>query len=102
MTRILYADNDYADIALERAMFAPAGIDVVVAQCKTEDDVIKHANGCRAILLQYAPITARVLAALPDVGIVSRIGAARSRTAPTRGAGTGLYNRRPPSCGVPP
>jgi len=75
MPKILYADNDYTDLELERALFAPAGVDIVVAQCKTEDDVIAHARGCRAILLQYAPITARVVAALPDLGIVSRIGA---------------------------
>ncbi len=75
MPRVLYADNDYADIDLERGMFAAAGIDVVAAQCRTEDDVIAQAKGCQAILLQYAPITAKVLAALPAVGLVSRIGA---------------------------
>ena len=75
MPKILYADNDYSDLGIERALFAPTGVDIVVAQCKTEDDVIAHAKGCRAILLQYAPITARVVAALPDLGIVSRIGA---------------------------
>ena len=75
MPRILYADNDYTDIELERSLFAPADSEVVVAQCKTEDEVIRHAQGCQAILLQYAPITARVVAALPDLGIVSRIGA---------------------------
>ncbi len=75
MPKILYADNDYSDLEIERALFAPTGVDIVVAQCKTEDDVIAHARGCRAILLQYAPITARVVAALPDLGIVSRIGA---------------------------
>ena len=56
-------------------MFAPAGIEIVVAQCKTEDDVIAHGRGCRAILLQYAPISARVVEALPELAIVSRIGA---------------------------
>ena len=75
MHRILYADNDYADIALERALFEPAGIEAVIAQCKTEDDVIAQARGCRGILLQYAPITERVVRALPELGIVSRIGA---------------------------
>lgn len=75
MPKILYADNDYPDIELERMLFSKAGIDIVVAQCKTEDDLIKHGKGCSAILLQYAPVTARVLAALPEVGIVSRIGA---------------------------
>ena len=75
MARILYADNDYADIDLERALFEPAGHEIVVGQCRTEEDVIANARGCRAILLQYAPITSRVVNALPDLGIVSRIGA---------------------------
>ena len=100
MTRILYADNDYADIGLERALFAPAGIDIVVAQCKTEDDVIKHATGCRAILLQYAPITARVLAALPEVGIVSRIGAGYDTIDPDACEKAGVWLANSPDYGV--
>src|SRR5438552_4561001 len=75
MTKVLFADHDYPDIEFERALFNEAGVDVVPAQCKTEDEVVAHGRGCRAILLQYAPITDRVLEALPDVGIVSRIGA---------------------------
>jgi phosphoglycerate dehydrogenase-like enzyme len=75
MTTVLFADHDYPDIELERALFSQAGVDVAIAQCKSEDDVIAHGGGCRAILLQYAPITDRVLAQLPEVGIVSRIGA---------------------------
>ena len=75
MPRILYADYDYEHIDLEHAVFGPAGVEVVTAQCKTEEDVIRHGKGCSAILLQYAPITAKVLAALPELGLVSRIGA---------------------------
>src|SRR5947207_7439495 len=75
MTTVLFADHDYPDIELERALFDDAGIEMVAAQCQTEDDVIANGTGCRAILLQYAPITGRVLDALPHVGIVSRIGA---------------------------
>jgi phosphoglycerate dehydrogenase-like enzyme len=75
MTTVLFADHDYPDIDLERALFNEAGVDVAIAQCKSEDDVIAHGGRCRAILLQYAPITDRVLAQLPDVGIISRIGA---------------------------
>jgi len=75
MPRILYADNDYADIELERSLFGPADVEVVVAQCKTEEDVIRHGRDCCAILLQYAPITAKVIAGMPELGVVSRIGA---------------------------
>jgi len=75
MPSVLYSDNDYPDIELERELFRRHGIDVIVAQCRTEDEVIAAAKGCFGILVQYAPITARVVAALPEVGIVSRIGA---------------------------
>ena len=75
MPKILYADNNYPDVDLERALFAPAGIEIVEAQCRTEEQVIAAGRGCRGVLLQYAPIGARVIAALPELGIVSRIGA---------------------------
>jgi phosphoglycerate dehydrogenase-like enzyme len=75
MPRILFADHDFPDLDLEREMFADAGLDLVLGQCMTEAQVIDAARGCVGILLQYAPITAGVVAALPDLGIVSRIGA---------------------------
>jgi D-3-phosphoglycerate dehydrogenase len=75
MAKVLYADYDYPDIALELELFRRNGIDVVTAQCKSEDDIIAAGRGCFGILLQYAPIGARVLEALPELGIVSRMGA---------------------------
>ncbi|MBS0320797.1 MAG: C-terminal binding protein [Proteobacteria bacterium] len=75
MPRILLSDYDFHDLALEEALFASQGIDVVKAQCRTEDDVIRAAQGCFGILLQYAPITDKVVRALPQLGIVSRYGA---------------------------
>ncbi|HSQ82603.1 MAG TPA: C-terminal binding protein [Casimicrobiaceae bacterium] len=75
MARVLFADYDFPDIELERGIFASAGLDVATAQCRTEADVIDAAKDCRGILLQYAPITAGAIAALPALAIVSRIGA---------------------------
>ena len=75
MPRVLYSDHDYPDLDLERSLFAGAGVEMVVAQCKTDTEVIEAAAGCAGILLQYAPITERVVKALPKLGIVSRIGA---------------------------
>jgi phosphoglycerate dehydrogenase-like enzyme len=75
MPKILYADNDYPDVALERSLFDPVGVEIVTAQCMTEEQVIAAGKDCRGILLQYAPIGAKVIAAMPQLGIVSRIGA---------------------------
>src|SRR3954469_5560662 len=74
--KVLFTDQDYVDLSLERSVFAAAGIELILAdRAITEDAVIAAGRGCSAILLQYAPITARVLDALPEVGLVARIGA---------------------------
>jgi len=75
MPKVLFSDNEFPDVKLERDLFGAAGIELVIAHCKTEDEVIDAARDCAAILLQYAPITERVVTALPQIGIVSRIGA---------------------------
>ena len=100
MTRILYADNDYPDAGLERALFDAAGAELVLAQCRTEDDVIAQGKGCRAILLQYAPVTEKVLAALPDIGIVSRIGAGYDTVDTDACARRGIWVANSPDYGV--
>jgi len=100
MPRVLFADYDYSDIGLERALFADAGIELVIAQCKTEDDVIAHARGCCAILLQYAPITARVCTALPELGLVSRIGAGFDTVDTDACEKTGVWVANSPDYGV--
>ena len=75
MPKVLFADNDFPDLDLERTLLADAGLELASAQCKSEDDVIAAARDCVAILLQYAPISERVVSSLPKLGIVSRIGA---------------------------
>jgi phosphoglycerate dehydrogenase-like enzyme len=100
MPKILYADNDYPDIDLERALFDPIGIDVVTAQCRTEEQVIAAGQGCCGILLQYAPIGARVVSALPGVGIVSRIGAGYDTVDTEACAAAGVWVANSPDYGV--
>jgi len=100
MPRVLFADHDFHDISLERDLFARAGVDLEVAQCRTEDEVIRAAAGAAGILLQYAPITARVAAALPQVGIVSRIGAGFDTIDTAACAAQGIWVANSPDYGV--
>jgi D-3-phosphoglycerate dehydrogenase len=100
MPKVLYSDNDYPDIELERELFRRLGIDVIVAQCRTEDEVIAAAKGCFGILVQYAPITERVVAALPEVGIVSRIGAGYDTIDTEACARHGVWVANSPDYGV--
>jgi phosphoglycerate dehydrogenase-like enzyme len=75
MARFLITDYDFADVELELALFRQSGMDAVAAHCRTEDDVIAAAKGCSGLLTQYAPMNAKVFAALPEVRVVSRMGA---------------------------
>jgi D-3-phosphoglycerate dehydrogenase len=73
--KVLFTDHDLLDITLERDLFREAGIELLEAQCRTEDDVIRHARECSALLVQYAPVGEKVFAASPQIGLCSRIGA---------------------------
>lgn len=100
MRKVLFSDHDYHDISLERDLLARQGIELEVANCKTEDDVIRAAKGARGILLQYAPITERVVAALPELGIVSRIGAGFDTIDTAACARHGVWVANSPDYGV--
>jgi phosphoglycerate dehydrogenase-like enzyme len=75
MAKVLFTDHDMLDISLERSIFREAGIELLEAQCKTEDEVIAASLGCQALLIQYAPINQKVFAARPEIRLCSRIGA---------------------------
>ncbi|TMH47784.1 MAG: C-terminal binding protein [Betaproteobacteria bacterium] len=100
MPRILFSDYEYPDLDLERKLFEGAGTELVAAQCRTESDVIEAAAGCAGILLQYAPITERVLAALPQLGIVSRIGVGVDTVDTAACARHGVWVANSPDYGV--
>ena len=74
MSRIVITDCDHPSIELEQAIFTAAGHEVVVAQCRTADEVIVAGHGAAALLAQYAPITDAVMTALPSFRVVGRYG----------------------------
>lgn len=73
--KFLVTDYDFPDVDLELEVLRGAGHEAIVAQCRTEEDVIEAARGCQGLLAQYAPMNALVFAALPEVRVVSRLGA---------------------------
>src|SRR3546814_10118934 len=67
--KVLITDYDFPDLELEQALYAAAGIEVVVAQCRSEADVIEASQGCQGLLVQYAPVNRKVFEARPDIRI---------------------------------
>jgi len=98
--KILITDYDFPDLELERGIFAAANIEVATAQCRSEEAVIEAARGCSALLVQYAPVTERVLAALPQIGLVSRFGAGYDTVDPAACARHGVWLSNSPDYGV--
>lgn len=72
--KILITDCDHDSIEVERAVAAEAGVELELAQCHTEEEVIVAAADADGIVVQYAPITAKVLDALPKLKSIGRYG----------------------------
>src|SRR5205814_1805569 len=98
--KVLITDYDFPDLDLELSLFREQGAEVTVAQCRSEAEVIAAAQGCDALLVQYAPITDRVLGELPRVGIVSRFGAGYDTVDPEACRKHGVWLANSPDYGV--
>lgn len=72
--KIVITDCDHESITVEEETARQYGAQLTLAHCRTEDDVIAAAGDADGILVQYAPVTDRVLAALPRLKAVGRYG----------------------------
>jgi D-3-phosphoglycerate dehydrogenase len=72
--RVLVTDAEYAVLDIETEVLTGAGHELVTASCRTPEEVIEAGAGVDAFLVQYAPITAEVFEALPQLRLVSRYG----------------------------
>jgi D-3-phosphoglycerate dehydrogenase / 2-oxoglutarate reductase len=71
---VVIADYDYGDVDIERAIIEGAGLRLVAAQCKTEDDVISAARDADGIIAQYATVGAKAIGALTRCEVIARYG----------------------------
>jgi D-3-phosphoglycerate dehydrogenase len=74
MPLVIITDCDHGTIVPEEAVLRAAGVEYRLHQAKSEEDVIAVARDADAIILQYAPITGRVLDGLPRCRIAVRYG----------------------------
>src|SRR5687767_8459703 len=72
--RVLVTDAEYQRLDIEADVLTASGHELLTADCRTADEVIEAARDVDAVLVQYAPITAEVLEALPRLRLVSRYG----------------------------
>jgi len=72
--KVIVTDHSFASVATEQALSEAAGGIFAVAQCRTEDEVIAATPGAAALLVQWAPVTERVLCTLTDCKVIVRYG----------------------------
>lgn len=72
--KVVITDYEFSTLAPEEEVLATVDAELIRAQCKTEDEVIKAAKGADALINQYAPISRKVLEALPNLKVVSKYG----------------------------
>jgi D-3-phosphoglycerate dehydrogenase len=63
--RAVITDHHYHDIAGAERVLAEAGVELVIGQCKGEDEAIRLGRDADAVINQHCPVTDRVLAAWP-------------------------------------
>ena len=76
MLKAVVSDNGFPSLDLQRSVIEAAGFELreVQPKCVTEDDVIARCGDADALLVQWAPITHRVMKALPKLKGVVRYG----------------------------
>jgi D-3-phosphoglycerate dehydrogenase len=73
--KIVILDSNLGSIDLEQGIAAGYGFEITKPkQCKTEEDVISVVKDADAIVVQYAPVTRKVLDAAPRLKVVSEYG----------------------------
>ncbi len=72
--KVVVADYDFGDVAIEQSIVTGAGFELVAAQCKSEDDVIAVAADADAVLTQYAEIGKRAIQSFTRCKVIARYG----------------------------
>lgn len=71
---VVITDYDYGDVDIERLIIEGAGLELVAAQCKSEEDVISVARYAQAVIAQYAPVQAKAIEAFEKCRVIARYG----------------------------
>jgi len=72
--KLLVTDHDFDDLAVEREILEPAGVEIVALQARREEDLFEWALECDAVMNQYARVGAAFIARATRCKIIARYG----------------------------
>ncbi len=72
--KVLITDMHHKSDIEEQSVYRDTDIQLNTAMCLTEDDLIKNGVGYQGFLVSYAPVTRKVMEALPDLEVMVKYG----------------------------
>src|SRR5262245_19549892 len=72
--KVVITDHGFSSIDQEKRILTAVGFELVVAQANTPDALIAACQDADALIVQWAPITAEVVAALKHCKVIVRYG----------------------------
>jgi len=72
--KVVVTDYNWPDLEKEENILKKVDAELIPAQCRTEEEVIKVAADADALLNQYAPISAKVIVNLTRCKVIARYG----------------------------
>ncbi|WP_411953983.1 C-terminal binding protein [Alkalibacillus sp. S2W] len=72
--KVYVTDYNYNTFDPEHEVLDELGIELILKQCQTEDEIIEQCHDADALLNQYGPISRRVIQSLENLKVVGRYG----------------------------
>jgi len=72
--KVVITDAEYKSFDLEKEELNKVNAEVIVGQCKTEDEIIQIAKDADGLIVQCASITRRVIESLKKCKVIARYG----------------------------
>jgi D-3-phosphoglycerate dehydrogenase len=72
--KVVITDYDYGDVDVERPIIEGAGLELVPAQCKSEEELIEVARDADAVICQYARVGEKTINAFTNCRLIARYG----------------------------
>jgi D-3-phosphoglycerate dehydrogenase len=74
MPKVLVTDHTFDPLDIERRILEPLGANLDAQQCKTAEQLVPLVADADAILTQFSPVNAQVIAAMKKVRVIVRYG----------------------------
>ncbi|MBA7573023.1 Hydroxypyruvate reductase [subsurface metagenome] len=72
--KVVITEAEYKSFELEKEELNKVGAELIIGQCKSEDEIIEAAKDADGLIVQYASITRRIIESLKKCKAIARYG----------------------------